>query len=399
MTNTHHSPATLLTLLATTLLSTTLATTTQAAEYSADYRVEARYEYNDNVRLSPDNQIDTSGGKLILPVTLTRRSERLDASLAGELSSSKYNESGYDSDNQNVQGNATYQLERGELKGNAGYLRDSTLDSEFTDTGVVGLSATRKETATVGGSGFHMFTEKNGLSAGGNYADVQYQSPFYQDYTYASGYGGWLHQWTERTLLRLQAYANNYENDGQVKVSSDGLGAQAGFDSDLSEQLTLSMLVGWVSIDTNYSSGQPIPIDDASDDAYLVTGSLKYEQERYNLEARVKSDTNPSGDGYLLKTDQLDVSYGYRLTELSRANLTVLAGRSSSLDSSIDNDRDYARGVLRLDYRFSPNWYVAGSYTYSFQDQKRNNYDPGDADSNSVYLSLIWQPDTHAWSR
>ena len=84
--------------------------------------------------------------------------------------------------------------------------------------------------------------------------------PLLPDYTYASGCGGWLHPAGRNAPQQPAAYANNYENDGnRSEVSSDGLGAQAGFDSDLSEQLTLSMLGGWVSIDTNYSSGQPIP--------------------------------------------------------------------------------------------------------------------------------------------
>ena len=56
-----------------------------ANEYSLDYGVEAGYEYNDNIRLTPDNQEEVSGGRIALPVTLTSRSERLTASLGGQL--------------------------------------------------------------------------------------------------------------------------------------------------------------------------------------------------------------------------------------------------------------------------------------------------------------------------
>lgn len=385
-------------LAAALVLALACAATSQADEYSLDYSVKGRYEYNDNVNLTHDNEIDISGGKVSLPATLAVRNERMDASLMGELASSKYNESDYDSNDQNLQAKASYKLQRGTVAGNAGYKRDSTRTSEFLDTGVVGLSAVRRESATVGGYTDYMFSERNGLIAGIDYADVAYDGNRFTDYKYASGYAGWQNQWSERTRLRLQAYGNRYENDSSViGVESDSLGVQAGFDSTLSEQLSLSLLAGWVGVDTEYSTDLPVaPPADDDDNGYLLNASLDYTQPRYTLSAKLKNDLTPSGDGYLRQTSQLDLIYRYDVSELSRFELALVAGSSTATDSRIDNDRDYARARLRLDYRFSPSWYVAGTYTYSYQDRDRAQ---GTADGNEIYLSLIFHPEKNVWSR
>jgi hypothetical protein len=394
-------------LLLVAVLSTILLTvSSQASEYALDYSVRGRAEYNDNILLRSDEKIDISGGKITVPATLTTRSERMESSLMGELASAKFNESGYDSDDQNLQGKSKYQLERGEVAGHAGYQRSSTRTTAFLDTGVVGLSATRVEEATVGGSSNYMFTEKNGIVLGADYSDLNYDSPFYRDYDDISGNAGWQHQWTERTRLRLQGIASRYENDADIQVTSDSLGAQVGFDSSLSEQLSVFLLAGWVNVNTDYSTSSYIgsPEDDSSD-VFQMNGSLNYRQERYQLNAQVRSGTRPSGGGTLQQTDQLNLNYRYTVSERSRFNLGLVAGLNRSLDDQISNERDYARASVRLDYRFSQSWYVEGTYIYSYQDRDRDdsfadtNQVFGSAYSSQINISLIFQPVKSVWSR
>lgn len=387
-----------LSLLAVASLTTAFPGSIQAREYSFEYNVEGGYEYNDNIGMRPNDEIDVSGGIVTAPATLTMRSERSESSLMGELTSAKFDDSDFDSNDQNLQGKTSYQLERGELAGYAGYKRDSTRTSEFLDTGIVGFRATRVDDATAGVSGDYMLTEKNGVVIGADYSDLNYDSPLLQDYDYVSGYAGWQHQWTERTRLRLQGIANRYENDANIKVTSDSLGAQVGFDSSISESLTASLLAGWVNVDTDYSTNSSTtrPNDDSSD-VFQMKGSLNYRQERYDLSATIRSGTRPSGDGTLNKNNQLNVNYRYHVSERSRLDLGLVAGTNSSLDNSgIDSDRDYARTRVRIDYRISQSWYVAGTYQFSYQD--RDNED-GHANSNQINVSLIFQPQKYIWSR
>jgi len=151
-------------------------------------------------------------------------------------------------------------------------------------------------------------------------------------------------------------------------------------------------------VDTNYSttSSVAIPEDDSSD-VFQMTASLDYRQERYGLSAFARSGTRPSGSGRLDKTNQLILNYRYQVTERSSLGLRLVGGKNSSLDNTgIDSDRDYARAILRLDYRISQSWYVAGSYRYSYQDRENEG---GQADSNQINLSLIFQPEKFVWSR
>ncbi|MFT5047297.1 MAG: hypothetical protein ACI8UP_004290, partial [Porticoccaceae bacterium] len=379
------------------LLGLPVAMSTWATEYSLNYNVISKYEFNDNIRLSNADEINISGGTLSLPATLTMRTERLNTSLLGELASAKYNESGYDSSYQNLQANATYGFESGELSGYSGYKRDSTMSSEFLDTGIVGLTALRQDSASAGVSGFHMFNEQNGLSAGASYSDIDYTSTRLQNYEYTTAYAGWLHHWSERTQLRLQAYGNRYESGNIIEVESDSLGVQAGFDSQFSERFSVSLLAGLINVDTDYSTDLVLATpEDENTDTYLIKGSLNYRLERHEFSTNVNSSTSPSGDGYLLKNDQMDVNYRHRVSERSRFDLDLLAGRNGSLASRINNDRDYARLKLSLNYRFSSTWYIAGSYARSYQDSERAD---SKAESNAVYASLVYQPDKYVWSR
>lgn len=379
------------------MLTTTLSSVARATEYSFDYSVEGGYEYNDNVNLRDEDEIDIHGGTITAPATFTARSERLESSLTGEVTSAKFDDDDFDSNDQDLQGQTTYQLERGEVEGHAGYKRDSTRTSEFLDTGIIGVRATRVETATAGGSGEYMFTEKHGLLGGIDYSDVVYDSPLYRDYDNISGFAGWRYQWSERTNLRLQGNASKFENDADIRVETENLGVQAGFETEYSEALTALLLVGWVNADTNYSgdSSGPVPEDEDSD-VFQMNGRLNYRQPRYDLSVNARSGTRPSGRGNAIENHQLDLNYGYRVTERSRFGLSLVGGTEKALNNNIDNDRDFARARLRLDYRLTQAWYVAGTYTFSYQD--RETFD-GDAKSNQFNLSLIFNPDRIAWSR
>ncbi|KAA1189968.1 hypothetical protein F0M18_12905 [Pseudohalioglobus sediminis] len=377
-----------------------LGSVVQANEYSFEYEVEGGYEYNDNVRLVPEDELEISGGWLSIPVTLGTRSERLDASLSGEMLFSRYDEDAWDSDDQELRGDASYQFERGDVDGYARYRRDSTRTSEFLDTGVTGLEARRRETASIGGSGNHMFTENNGIIGGLDFDDVDYDTSVLQDYQYLSGYAGWLHQWSARTQVTLQAYGSTFENDANsgfdTEVDTETIGARFGFDSTLSESFSTSLLIGWANIDTEYSSDLLDPPADDESNMLLLSGSLTYRGERQRVRATIESAPRPSGSGTVVENHAVGLDYTYQMTERSNFEVEFDAGQRGAVDDSFDLDRDYARVRFGLDYRFSESWYVAGSYQYAWQDQERAE---DSADSNSILLSVIFRPTKSVWSR
>ena len=371
-----------------------------ANEYSFGYSVEAGYEYIENVRLTPENELDISGGRLAIPAVIASKSERLDASLTGELEFSRFDEDAWDSDDQRFIGRASYLLEKGDVNGYAGYKRDSTRTGEFLDTGVTGLEATRREVVTAGGSVNQLFTERNGLTAGLDYRGIDYETLLLRDYDFVSGYLGWLHQWSERAQLRVQGYASAFENDDNfdtdLKVETDTLGAQVGFDTTLSEKMSMSLLLGWANLESEYSSQSAVIPEDDEADEILLKATLDYRSERHELSLEAGSEPTGSGNGLIVSGQYVGVDYSYALSERSSFDLELDAGQRSAIDDRIENDRDFARLELGLDYQFSQSWHLVGSYAYVWQDRERAI---DSADSNQVTLSVIYKPTKHVWSR
>lgn len=372
-----------------------------AAEYELDLQLRSGFEYNSNINLNPDDEQDVSGAILALPITLTRRSERLESSLKAEAGFARYDEGDFDSNDQDIEAKGKYRLERGELEGEAGFKRDTTRDSEFLDSGLIGQKANRRERASAGVRGQNLLTSRNGIVFSASYADVSYDSLRLQDYDFASASFGWLHQWSERHQVRVEGYGSRFRNDSDpsLEIESDSVGAQVGLEAALRETLQFSLLAGWISVDTEYTAGpgSALPAaDDQRDGSLVARGFLKYRKERLELEARVKSEPMPTGLGYLNKTDQLDLVYRYRLTESSRIALELIAGRMGALDSRIEDNRNFARGRVRYNHRLSERWDVGAAYTYSYQDAERAS---GDADSNAFKVTFTFRPGPSTWSR
>ena len=78
------------------------------------------------------------------------------------------------------------------------------------------------------------------------------------------------------------------------------------------------------------------------------------------------SEPSPTGNGTLYAKHRLNLGYRYQLTERSNLDLAFLVGRQTALDDRINNDRDYARTSVRMEYRVTEDWYVAGKYEYSY---------------------------------
>ena len=371
-----------------------MCTGTQANEYSLDYKVEAGADYNDNEGLSREDERATYGAQIALPISFTMRSERTSTSFTGELESSKFDDSGYNSNDQNFQGETSYQLERGYVSGRAGYLRGSTRNTEFLDTGRIGGVSTRVERVSAATNAAYYLTENNRASAGLTYGKTDYASPRYIGGTTIAASIGAANQWSDRTSLSLRARLARYQNDANRQTTSDIIGSQAGFNSMLSENLDVSLSGGLTyvttSIDTNQSTSRP----DSNTTGYIVNGAVNYRQERYSLSATLARNIRPTGNGDLNIFDQVVVDYRYKLSDLSAFNVRLLGGNTEALEGSLDNDRTFALIRLGITYKLSQYWAASGGYTYRYQDNGR-----GAAQSNALRISLAYGPETSMWSR
>ena len=366
----------------------------QANEYSIDYNVSGGASYNDNEGLSREDERATSGVRIALPISFRMRSKQTSASFLSELKSYKFDDSGYDSNDQNFQSNAAYQLELGSVSGKAGYMRGSTLGTEFLDTGRIGGVATRVERATAGGTGIYRLTEKSRASVSLNYIQTDYASPRYIGGTVISSVFGAAHQWTERTSLSLGGNVSRYQNNADRQATSDIIGSRAGFQSVLSENLDVNLTGGISYVTTSFDTNSAMSRPDSDTTAYVINGDVNYRQERYLLSATLARNIRPTGNGDLSIFDQVDITYRYQLSDLSGVDVSLLGGNTEALEGSIDNDRRFAQIGLGISYKLAPSWSVSSKYTYRYQDNGR-----GAAQSNALEIRLTFNPKEYIWSR
>jgi hypothetical protein len=366
----------------------------QAKEYSVDYNVSGGASYNDNEGLSREDERATSGAQIALPISFKMRGKQASASFLSELKSYKFDDSGYNNNGQNFQGDVAYQLELGSVSGNAGYMRGSTLGTEFLDTGRIGGVATRVERATAGGTGIYRLTEKSRASVSLNYIQTDYASPRYIGGTVISSVFGAAHQWTERTSLSLGGNVSRYQNNADRQTTSDIIGSRAGFQSVLSENLDVNLTGGISYVTTSFDTNSATSRPDSDTTAYVINGAVNYRQERYSLSATLARNIRPTGNGDLNIFDQVNMIFRYKLSDLSGFNVSLLGGNNEALEGAIDNDRRFAEIGLTISYKLAASWGVSSNYRYRYQDNGR-----GAAQSNALRIRLTFNPKEYIWSR
>ncbi len=376
------------------LLAFLISAKAQANEYSVDYQVRGGASYNDNEGLSRDDKRETYGARVTVPISFAMRSNRASASLQSEFKSIKFDDSGYNSNDQNYQGDTAYQLERGSVSATAGYLRGSTRSTEFLDTGRIGGVSTRVERLNAGTSASYNLMEDNRAFANLTYGKTEYASPRYIGGTIIGASFGGIHQWTERTSLSLRGNVSRYQNDAVRQLTSDIIGSQAGFNSVLSERLNASLSGGVTYVETSIDSSSPSARSDSNTTGYVINGAVDYEQERYLLSATLARSIRPTGNGDLNIFDQVTVTYRYKLSELNAFEARLLGGNNEALEGSLGNDRTFAQARLGISHKLTQFWSISGEYTYRYQDNGR-----GAAQSNAVQISITFSPEKYIWSR
>lgn len=383
-----------------------------AAEWSAEPSVRLRREYNDNINLTlqPHNSVN---GSIITPkLDFGARAEIWQINATAELSRRRYSgESDLDRDDNTFRLASQYATERDTWRLEGNRTLDSVLSDELTsaDIGVVQVQK-RRESHGISPSWTRTLTETMQLQLAYQLNDVSYangQSVGLYDYRYSYTTARLTNYLSEQTQVFV---TGGYSAFHVPATGFDSVGRifQIGIARNFSETLQGSVLAGARRTESLTQGGQPIytRISTIFGDLLVQTGvttdvrseetsatfngslDKKFEKSRMNL--TLSRSLDPSGSGGQVEQDSLDFRLNHPLTSRFELLFSAYALKSRTLESNISsNDRRYYYVEPGAYWHLSQEWKLSVGYRYT---NLRREYEPKDATSNSVYLTLAYYP-------
>jgi hypothetical protein len=375
------------------------------------------YKYDDNIRVTSINQITLSGITLDGYVDTAYATPRFKATAHLKLGIERYDSvdldtddalleepktSDFDNESQDFNTNFSYDWERHSLSLYGSYSRDSTLNTQFQETGLGGLraieGATRRTTSMANSAWRWQVSQRQQLETTLQWQTVDYESQLYVGYDYSSIMTNWSYTLSERLSLQIQPYFSRFENDASSPVISDTLGLRVGANWAVSEKWQLNALVGSALVSTERSGGffvfnpetgqvEFIELEDDENSSFIGDVTLGFDEEYYGLSMNVSAAVSPSGDGILRQNNEVRLSYYWTPRERIRLDFDASIGLSDTTGDRIDDQRDFSQAGVRVGYQFVESWWLSMRYRYRTQEYERNGLGEGSGSNINVSLS------------
>lgn len=387
-----------------------------AAEWAIEPAVSLRTEYNDNLRLTLAPHDSVSLSTLSPQLTLRRTTEISDISLRGLVNLNRYwDDSSLNSTDYIYNLNASLLGERSRLSLNSAYVRDSTLASELTETGVL-TARTQRSSIRVNPQWSWSVTPLSAVGVGYSFTDVSYadsQSAGLTDYRSQDVSIWGSHKFGERDEVQLGAYYAEYETRPAAYESATR-GMTVTYLRDFSERTKVSAQAGVRRTDaTRQALTQilvptfipglfqivlvPQQIDSRDSGALLNVGIDTKWSARTALRGRISRELNPSGSGSLVESDRISAGVSHGFSERTNLSVSASAYRSRFADAALSqgNSRYYALEAS-LSSRLDEHWSVSAGYRYARQRYESAN---AQVDANVIFVSARYDWKKMAVSR
>ncbi|HHH43541.1 MAG TPA: hypothetical protein ENK49_05330, partial [Gammaproteobacteria bacterium] len=251
----------------------------RAAEWRIDPSFDFRAGYNDNIRLSVQNEVSSAEAGFSPRASFSRNTEI--SGLAGivDLDFRRYEESSdLDENNARFELDGYRNLERGRLSLNLAYINDTTLNTQLEATGItLGRVDRQRYTAAPGWSYF--FSPRNRLDLRYTFNDVSYSNVGlvpYIDYRVNAGQASLVSVLNEQITASATLSHSASTNDNDVDSSNTGL--NVGVEYRFSKTLTASLSAGARYTKTDFTRNTSIPILDGN----VFVGAIPLSQDISN---------------------------------------------------------------------------------------------------------------------
>ena len=385
----------------------------RAEDYKLITSVATIYEYNDNIRLNPDNELSDSIYTIAPKLELVRDGERLSARADGMAEFYHYQD--YDEfDDIDQWYNAFLEYlptERWQLAAEGHASDDNRPDRDIEETGEV-LSNIRRKRFNTGASATYVFSEITSGSLFVEFNKENYDAPETsdrKDYHAMLAMTRSLEGWLDRTTGRLNIGYSHYEfeRDYQLRNSPltfsdqstvENYSMTAGTETALTEKFNFTVDLGGRYARSEIEQ-RLIPTTNTSSETYDNYGfvgnvTVNYRDELTSFDLRLSHDLQPlSGQNGTVNRTTVRLSGSRRLLEKLRGNLAFqwyqnISDQNDPTQEDIDTQTWNARAGLQ--WELTKQFALKGEYAYTI-------YDDREADTtayrNKFLIQLIAQND------
>lgn len=375
-----------------------------SAEWAIEPSVSLRTQYNDNIRLTAAPHDSVVMTALAPQITLRKRTEISDISVRGRFEVNRYwNDSSLNTSDGYYYLNSTWLGERSRLGFDGSFVRDSTLGSELTETGVV-TGRTQRSSLRLNPQWSWSISPLSAVGVSYSLSDVRYddnQGAGVSDYR-NQDISVWVsRKLTEQDELQFGTSYSKYKTK-PFSYESDTLGLTASYSHAFSERLKFDGLVGVRRTESSRMALTQVLVPwifpglfqvvlvpqriDSKDNGVLFRAGIDGQwTARTALRGRLSRELNPSGVGSTVENDRLSagVRHGFNENTSIDVNASVLRTNFSDDALKASNSRYYALEA-RLDSRLDEHWSISAGYAYGRREFVNS---AGSADSNSIFVA------------
>ena len=373
-------------------------------DFTFNPMLEFRGEYNDNINFDNDNERSDWLGVFIPSLIAAWQTPRLDIKGSAEAEIRRFSsESLFDDEYQRYRIESSYQLfERLTLEAGGSYIKDSTLDSELEETGIV-ENLYGRDRYTLNAGARYQLGERVFSRLNYSYGDTSYDSPVNTDYDSHSVIGSISYLFrNQRDQVFLQPSYYRYKSETS-KI--DNYGLSLGWNRTLSENLTLSCYLGIRYTDSKYFYHFYVPVFDPTNGTIILQKrketiseddiggtadmSLSGKTETLNYKLAYNRDLTYTSSGSPIDRDRFTGSINWIMSRRLRSGFDAGLYFSKANDDFSNEDSTYFYLHPYLSYRLMENHHLQLHYRYARTKDKTLG-DNDNYDRNRVWLALIF---------
>ena len=382
-----------------------LSTACQAAEWKIDPAIQLRTGYNDNILIRPDNELSSSEVTFSPSAIFSVKTPQSGLSGKLRLDIRRYlEESNLDDNNVRFKIDSYHKMERSEVGFDIDLIRDTTLDSQLDESGVV-FGRTNRFLKRASPSWTYNLSERTRLETSYIFTDVDYEksSSGFVDYTSHRGQLSLNRVVSERMFATVTLGSTLTDNDNDATSTYTYL--QGGGSYQFSDTLSATLFAGVRRTTSEFRQQVPIfaggffvgfaPVSNKvknSNWGGVFNGSITKKFERGSTSFAASRDITNTVSGVLFEVTRLTWTNTYRFSETLSANLGLTFYRSrDDSDLGASQDRKFYDVNPRINWDFAQFWRLSAGYRYKNQTFDASN---ANATQNVANLTL-----TYRWPR